>query len=132
LKAGSGYWSKQSFERRDAEWADLATAGKNVDSVVSYRTDDAVVMEPGQPAVEGKAAIRNYVAESFKTPGFKIHWVSEKPTFSPDGKFAYMRGHGRNDRPRSEGSADDASSSGVFDLAPGAGWSIALRRRHRQ
>ena len=78
--------------RRDAEWADLASAGKNVDSVVSYWSDDAVVIEPGQPAVEGKAAIRNYVAESFKTPGFKIHWVSEKPTFSPDGKLAYMRG----------------------------------------
>ena len=78
--------------RRDAEWSDLATAGKDVDSIVSYWTDDAVIIEPGQPVVEGKAAIRNYVAESLKTPGFKIHWVSEKPTFSPDGKFAYMRG----------------------------------------
>jgi ketosteroid isomerase-like protein len=78
--------------RRDAEWADLASAGTNVDSIVSYWSDDAVVIEPGQPAVEGKAAIRNYVAESLKTPGFKIHWVSEKPTFSPDGQFAYMRG----------------------------------------
>jgi ketosteroid isomerase-like protein len=78
--------------RRDAEWSDLATAGKNVDSIVSYWTEDAVVIEPGQPAVEGKAAIRNYVAESYKIPGFKIHWVSEKPTFSPDGKLAYMRG----------------------------------------
>ena len=78
--------------RRDVEWADLASAGKNVDSIVSYWSDDAVIIEPGQPVVEGKAAIRNYVAESLKTPGFKIHWVSEKPTFSPDGKFAYMRG----------------------------------------
>jgi ketosteroid isomerase-like protein len=78
--------------RRDAEWADLASAGKDVDSIVSYWADDAVIIEPGQPVVEGKAAIRNYVAESLKTPGFKIHWVSEKPTFSPDGKFAYMRG----------------------------------------
>lgn len=80
------------LQHRDAEWADLASAGKNVDSIVSYWSDDAVIIEPGQPAVEGKAAIRNYVAESLKTPGFKIHWVSEKPTFSPDGKFAYMRG----------------------------------------
>lgn len=78
--------------RRDAEWADLATAGKNVDTIVSYWSDDAVVMEPGQPPVEGKQAIRAYVASSMKTPGFKIHWVSEKPTFSPDGRMAYMRG----------------------------------------
>jgi ketosteroid isomerase-like protein len=81
-----------SLMRRDAEWADLATAGKDVDKIVSYWADDAVVMEPGQPAVEGKQAIREYVASSLKTPGFKIHWVSQKPVFSPDGRMAYMRG----------------------------------------
>jgi ketosteroid isomerase-like protein len=78
--------------RRDAEWADLASAGKDVEKIVSYWSDDAVLIFPGQPVLEGKAAIRAYVTESLKTPGFKIHWVSEKPTFSPDGKLAYMRG----------------------------------------
>src|SRR5213082_774668 len=77
---------------RDAEWADLATAGKDVEKVVSYWSDDAVLIFPGQPVLEGKAAIRAYVAASFNTPGFKIHWVSQKPVFSPDGKFAFMRG----------------------------------------
>jgi len=77
--------------QRDAEWADAATAGKDVEKVLSYWSDDAVVMEPGQPPVEGKAAIRAYVTASYATPGFKIHWVSQKPVFSPDGKMAYMR-----------------------------------------
>jgi ketosteroid isomerase-like protein len=77
---------------RDAEWADLASAGKDVEKIVSYWSDDAVLIFPGQPVLEGKAAIRAYVTESLNTPGFKIHWVSEKPTFSPDGKLAYMRG----------------------------------------
>jgi ketosteroid isomerase-like protein len=78
--------------RRDAEWADLASAGKDVEKIVSYWSDDAVLIFPAQPVLEGKAAIRAYVTESLKTPGFKIHWMSEKPTFSPDGKLAYMRG----------------------------------------
>jgi uncharacterized protein (TIGR02246 family) len=78
--------------RRDAEWAELATAGKDVDKVVSYWSDDAVLIFPGQPVLEGKAAIRAYVSASFTTPSFKIHWVSQKPVFSPDGKLAYMRG----------------------------------------
>ena len=78
--------------RRDAEWADLATAGKDVDKIVSYWSDDALIMMPGQPVVEGKAAIRAYVAASFKDPNFKIHWKSSKVTFSPDGKLAYMPG----------------------------------------
>src|SRR5437763_13244017 len=78
--------------RRDAEWADLATAGKYIEKIVSYWSDDAVLIFPGQPVLEGKAAIRAYVAASLNTPGFKIHWVSQKPVFSTDGKFAYMRG----------------------------------------
>ena len=77
---------------QDAEWADLASAGKDVDKIVSYWSDDAVLIFPGQPVLEGKPAIRAYVEASLKTPGFKIHWVSEKPVFSPDGKLAYMRG----------------------------------------
>ena len=76
--------------RRDAEWADLATAGK--DPGLSYFTDDVLLITPGVPTLEGKAAVRAFVESSIKTPGFKIHWVSEKPQFSPDGKLAYMRG----------------------------------------
>src|SRR5437868_12679431 len=82
----------QKLLRRDAEWADLATAGKDIEKIVSYWSDDAVLIFPGQPVLEGKAAIRAYVAASLNTPGFKIHWVSQKPVFSSDGKFAYMRG----------------------------------------
>jgi len=77
--------------RRDAEWAELATAGKDVEKVVSFWTDDAVVIEPSRPIVEGKAAIRAYVAACFSNPVFKIRWRSSKVTFSPDGKMAYMR-----------------------------------------
>ena len=78
--------------KRDVEWATLATANQDTDKILSYWTDDAVVMEPGQPPAEGKAAIRAFVTASMKAPGFKIHWVSEKPVFSPDGRMAYMRG----------------------------------------
>jgi ketosteroid isomerase-like protein len=77
--------------QRDAEWANLATAGKDIEKIVSYWSDDAVLIFPGQPVLEGKTAIRAYVTSSLNTPGFKIHWVSQKPVFSPDRKLAYMR-----------------------------------------
>ena len=83
---------RQTLLRRDAEWADAAAAGQDLEKIVSYWSDDALVIEPGQPIYEGKAAIRAYVAASLKIPGFKIHWVSEKPVFSPDGNMAYMPG----------------------------------------
>jgi ketosteroid isomerase-like protein len=82
----------QRLLQRDAEWAQAASEGKDIDKIVSYWADDAVVMEPGQPVYEGKKAIRAYVVSSLQTPGFKIHWVSKNPVFSPDGKLAYMPG----------------------------------------
>ena len=77
--------------KRDAEWA-AAAAGKDVEKIISYWSDDALVMPPGQPALEGKAALRSFVTDSLKIPGFQIRWKSDKVSFSPDGKLAYMRG----------------------------------------
>jgi ketosteroid isomerase-like protein len=79
--------------QRDAEWARVASEGKDVERVVSYWSDDAVVIPQGQPAAEGKAAIRAFVKDSFAIPGFKVHWVSDQVAFSPDGELAYMRGN---------------------------------------
>ncbi len=110
--------------QRDAHWADLATAGTNVDSVVAYWSDDAVVMEPGQPVAESKAAIRKYVEESYKTPGFKIHWVSEKPVFSADGTMAYMRARDEMDVPGPNGAPMTLHLRGysIWRLDPDGQW----------
>ena len=110
--------------RRDAEWADLATAGKDVEKVVSYWTEDAVLIFPGQPVLEGKAAIRAYVTASFNTPGFKIHWVSQRPEFSPDGKLAYMRGTDELTMPGSNGGTMTIHLRGisVWRLDPDKQW----------
>src|SRR5438105_9330290 len=64
--------------RRDAEWADLATAGKDVEKVVSYWTEDAVLIFTGQPVIEGKAAINYNVTASFNKTGLKINCVSQR------------------------------------------------------
>lgn len=80
----------QKLLRRDAEWSQAASEGKDIEKILSYWSDDAQVFEPGQPVYQGKAAIRKFVADSLKTPGFTIHWVSQAPVFSPDGKMAYM------------------------------------------
>jgi ketosteroid isomerase-like protein len=76
--------------RRDSEWAEAASSGKDIEKVLSYWTDDALLILPGQPILEGKAAIRPYVASSFDTPGLKIRWASSKAVFSSAGKMAYM------------------------------------------
>lgn len=76
--------------RRDAEWALAASEGRDIEKVLSYWTDDAVVFPPGLPAVVGKIALRQYVISSMQLAGFKITWTSTDVTFSPDGNLAYL------------------------------------------
>lgn len=99
--------------KRDAEWASVASAGQDVEKIVSYWTDDALVVPPGQPIVEGKAAVRTFVTESLRIPGFKIHWVSEKVSFSPDGQLAYMRSTNETTVPGPDGKAVTVHGRGV-------------------
>ena len=71
------------------------------------------MIPPGQPVLEGKAAIRAYVTSSLKIPGFKIHWVSEKVAFSPDGELAYMRGTSETTVPGPKGLPTTLRGRGV-------------------
>ena len=81
---------KERLLRRDSEWAHAASEGRDVGHILSYWTDDAVVLPPGLPPVVGKAALRQYVEGSMRIPGFRITWESKDVTFSPDGRLAYM------------------------------------------
>jgi ketosteroid isomerase-like protein len=81
---------RKNLERRDAEWGALASEGRDVEAILSYWTEDAIVMPAGLPTMSGKAALRSYVTESLKIPGFRISWKSSAPDLSPDGKLAYM------------------------------------------
>ena len=81
---------KERLLQRDAEWAKLASEGRDVERMISYWTEDAVVLPPGLPAVAGKTALRQYVESSMQIPGFKISWTSTDVTISPDGQLAYM------------------------------------------
>ena len=81
---------KARLLRRDAEWAAAASEGRDVDLILSYWTDDAVVFAPGLPAVAGKNALREYVEGSMKIPGFRISWTTTDVSLSDDGTLAYM------------------------------------------
>ena len=78
----------------DAEWS-LAAQGRDVDRVVSFWADDAIVFPPGSPAVAGKSAIREFVAKSFQTPGFRISWKTTTVGVSRSGDVAYTTGTNR-------------------------------------
>ena len=101
--------------KADSTWSALSAEAKDVDKIVSYWTDDAVVLPPDQPLVKGKEALRKFVEESLKIPGFSISWKSSGIKFSPDGKLAYMYG---------ENMMNMNDSTGSKISVPGRGYSI--------
>ena len=82
------------FLRLDAEWSQAAQT-RDVDRVVSFWADDAIVFPPGSPAVAGKSAIRDFVVKSFQTPAFGISWKTTAVVVSPSGDIAYTTGTNR-------------------------------------
>lgn len=71
------------------EWSNVASTG-DIDSLLSYWADDAVMMPPGQPPLKGKEAIRSFVEESGQIPGFEVSWEPVSAHVSKDGSMAYL------------------------------------------
>jgi uncharacterized protein (TIGR02246 family) len=80
----------QRVLQRDAEWAALAAAGRDVDRILDFWTEDAQVFPPGLPVVKGRTALRGYVEGALAIRGFRITWSTSEATLSPDGRMAYL------------------------------------------
>ena len=77
--------------KADADWAALAST-KDLERIVAVWTDDAVIYSPREAPVRGKAAIRAYVGESLKQPGFSITWTPVSAVVAASGDLGYTEG----------------------------------------
>jgi len=105
--------------QKSREWASAASTG-DVDLLVSYWDDDAVVLPPDQQPVVGKKAIREYVIQSMALPGFSITWEPEKATIAADGTFGYLL-------ERNKITLEDSNGS----LSTQAGKTVTIWRKNR-
>ena len=71
------------------QWSQAASRG-DVEKIIGYWADDAVVMSAGEPVLNGKQAIRKMVEESYKMPGFRINWEPQSVVVSESGDMAYL------------------------------------------
>lgn len=71
------------------EWSKHAST-RDVDKIVSFWSDDAVLFSNGRPAVNGKNELRKMVEESMNIPGFKISWEPVTAEVSESGDMAYI------------------------------------------
>jgi uncharacterized protein (TIGR02246 family) len=118
---------RQAILDLDKAWA-AAAAAKDVERVLSYWTDDAMVISPGQPVVKGKPALRAFVMESFKIPGFSISWETKELTISQSGDLAI--GVGTNQMTVAGPDGNPLTSVGravsVWRKEPGGVWRCAI------
>ena len=71
------------------EWAKAARAN-DIEKVLSYWAEDALVMTPNDVAKQGKAAIREMVEGSMNIPGFEINWEPQSAYVSKSGDLGYV------------------------------------------
>lgn len=76
------------------DWAKAAQS-RDVERLLSYWADDAIVMQTDQPALVGKEAIRGMVEGGFKDPSFSITWEPERAVISKSGDMGYLVEHNR-------------------------------------
>lgn len=80
---------KESLMQTSRDWS-KAAGGDDIDRVMSYWADDAIVIPTGAPELRGKAAIRAYIEQSKKLPGFRIEWEPLEANISADGSMGYL------------------------------------------
>jgi ketosteroid isomerase-like protein len=78
--------------QRDRDWAAMASRGSDVERILAFWSDDAVVVPPGEPVVRGKRAIREYVRKALAIPGFQIRFQPASAAVSADGTMGYTTG----------------------------------------
>lgn len=80
---------KAAVMQASRDWAASLSSG-DLERIVSYWSDDAVLMPPDEPALVGKANIRAYVSGMLGVPGFSITWEPEQAGISASGDMAYL------------------------------------------
>jgi uncharacterized protein (TIGR02246 family) len=75
----------------EAAWASDWRA-RDVEKVVSHYADDAILMEPGMPAMKGKDAIRASTAQSLNDKNFALTFTTADVEVSKGGDLACSHG----------------------------------------
>jgi uncharacterized protein (TIGR02246 family) len=78
----------EKLGRLSREWSQAASS-RDVEKILSYWSDDAVVVSSGEAMRKGKKSIRQMVEGSMKNPGFHISWEPIHVEVSAAGDMGY-------------------------------------------
>jgi uncharacterized protein (TIGR02246 family) len=80
-----------ALRKLDDEWSKAAGA-KDLEKTVSFYTDDAMVLPPNSPVLQGKEAIRAMWKGMFAVPGFGGGWKANKVEVAKSGDLGWTTG----------------------------------------
>lgn len=75
----------------ESRW-NQAYAAKDLDKIMTYYADDAVVMAPGSPATVGRDAIRGELKQMVADPPFSLTFTASKVEVAKSGELGYTMG----------------------------------------
>jgi uncharacterized protein (TIGR02246 family) len=95
LNLPSGSANREADEKTirdlDAQWSQAAAA-KDVEKIMSFYAEDAVMLVPNQPIASGKQAIRVEWTKMTSMPGFALSFSPSRVEVAKAGDMAYEYG----------------------------------------
>lgn len=83
---------EDAIRRISSNWLEHAQA-RRADSIAAYFAPDAVVLEQGEPPIEGVQAIRADIEEEWtENPDFTVDWSTTSVQVAASGDMAWERG----------------------------------------
>jgi len=118
---------EESLRKADIAWSKTAE-NKQVDELVAYFLDDAVLLPSNEPMTTGKEDIRKMVSGMFSLPGFAFKWQPTKVDVSSSGDLAYTLGTYESsiDGPDGKPMMDRGKYATVWKKQPDGSWKVAV------
>ena len=83
--------AQEALLRAHTGWLARVNANDQIQGIKDF-TDDALIVGAEGPIVEGRDAVRDYVAILGASPGFNVAFDLERVTVSSDGAIGYVIG----------------------------------------
>lgn len=80
-----------AIRQADIAWSKTGET-RNLEAMMLYYTEDAVVLLPDMPMAIGKEAIRKAFGPVYETPGFFARWQPAKVEVARSGDIGYVQG----------------------------------------
>ncbi|MBC8769337.1 nuclear transport factor 2 family protein [Arenibacter sp. BSSL-BM3] len=80
---------EKNLMQASREWS-RAASERDVEKVLDYWNEDAIVISAGQPDLKGKEAIRGMVEGSMNDPNFSIGWEPISAEIAESGDMGYL------------------------------------------